>query len=271
MARMKRKVDLAGQPTRLAEEEILPLWKSYREKPTVEARNKLAEHFLSIVKFTAERLYTRLPDEVDINDLHQDGFQGLLDAIESFDLNRGVKFETYCALRVKGAILDSLRANDWVPRLVRARAHKMNEARATLELQLSRAPTDRELADHFAMSTEDYERMTRDSNATGVVSLSRKCYETDTNKDVREIDIVEDKRGDDPLRAVQRGDLKKLLIKGLSKNERLIILLYYYQEMTMKEIGATLDLSESRVSQMHSAILARLRDLLVQRHREFSA
>ncbi len=270
MARTKRKVDMAGQPVRLAEEEILPLWKNYREKPTLEARNKLAEHYLSIVKFTAERLYTRLPDEVDINDLHQDGFQGLLDAIESFDLSRGVKFETYCALRVKGAILDSLRANDWVPRLVRARVHKMNEARATLELKLSRAPTDRELADHFAMSPEDYERMIRDANATGVVSLNRKCYETDTNKDVREIDIVEDKRGDDPVRTVQRGDLKKLLIKGLSKNERLIILLYYYQEMTMKEIGATLDLSESRVSQMHSAILSRLRPMLEGRKHEFA-
>ena len=271
MARIRRKVDGIRQTRKLSDAELQPIWQQYREAPTVELRNILAESFLHIVKYTSERLHTKLPDEVDINDLHQDGFQGLLDAIDSFDTDRGVKFETYCAARVRGAILDSLRANDWVPRLVRSRAHKLSEARQTLEVELGRAPTDKELCQQMGLSPEDYQRLARDANATGVISLNRKCYETDTSKDVHEIDIVEDKRGEFSEAALQRSDLRQLITRGLSKNERLIVILYYYEEMTMKEIGATLDLSESRVSQMHSAILSRLRPLLEGRQREFAS
>ncbi len=262
-------MDVVHQFKRLPEETVRELWEQYQDEPTLEVRNQLAEHYLPIVKYTSERLHTKLPDEVDINDLYQDGFQGLLDAIESYDPGRGVKFETYCAARIRGSILDSLREKDWVPRLVRARAHKLGEARQALQVRLGRDPTDRELANHMNLNDEEYERLVRDANATGVVSLNRKCYETDTSKDVCEIDIVEDKRSEAPSRAAQQEDLRKLVTKGLSKNERLIILLYYYEEMTMKEIGATLDLSESRVSQMHSAILNRLRPLLEGRQREF--
>ncbi len=270
MARARRRVDMVQPVRTLTDDQVRDLWKSYRAKPDLKTRNQLAEHYLPIVRYTSERLYAKLPDEVDINDLYQDGFQGLLDAIESFDMERGVKFETFCAARIRGAILDSLRANDWVPRLVRARASKLNEARQALEIKLSRAPNDKELAEYMGLCTEEYERLVRDANATGVISLNRKCYETDTNKDVHEIDIIEDKRGENPLHKIQRDDLRKLITKGLSKNERLIVLLYYYEEMTMKEIGATLDLSESRVSQMHSSILARLRPLLSSRKHEFA-
>ena len=269
MARTRRRVDLVQPFKRLPDEEVRALWQQYRAKPTLEVRNKLAEHFLPLVKYTSERLHTKLPDEVDINDLYQDGFQGLLDAIESFDMDRGVKFETYCTARIRGAILDSLREKDWVPRLVRARAHKLKEARLALQVDLGREPTDREIADHLDLGHDEYDRLIRDANAVGIVSLNRKCYETDTSKDVCEIDIVQDRRGDDPTDICHREDLKKLVTKGLSKNERLIVLLYYYEEMTMKEIGATLDLSESRVSQMHSAILGRLRPLLDGRQKEF--
>jgi RNA polymerase sigma factor for flagellar operon FliA len=262
-------VDLVQPYKRLPEEELQAFWKRFWTKRTAEVRNKLAEHYLPLVKYTSERLHTKLPDEVDINDLYQDGFQGLLDALESFDPGRGVKFETYCTARIRGAILDSLREKDWVPRLVRARAHKLGGARQALQLELGRNPTDRELARHLDLGPEDYERLIRDANAAGVVSLNRKCYETDASKDVCEIDIVEDKRGEEPSLDVQRDELRRLVTKGLSKNERLIVLLYYYEEMTMKEIGATLDLSESRVSQMHSAILSRLRPLLEGRQREF--
>lgn len=269
MARIRRRVE-GVRPTRtLSDAELQPIWKQYREQPTVEIRNVIAENFLHIVKYTSERLHTKLPDEVDINDLYQDGFQGLLDAIESFDTDRGVKFETYCAARVRGAILDSLRANDWVPRLVRARAHKLAEARQALEVELGRTATEKELCRHLNLPQDEYQRLVRDANATGIISLNRKCYETDTSKDVHEIDIVEDKRGEISETALQRSDLRQLITRGLSKNERLIVILYYYEEMTMKEIGATLDLSESRVSQMHSAILARLRPMLEGRQREF--
>src|SRR5205085_7429542 len=115
----------------------------------------------------------------------------------------------------------------------------------------------------------EFDKVAKDSSAVGVVSLNRKWYETDSNKDVREIDVLEDKKGADPVREMHRKDLKELMTKGLSRAERLIIVLYYFEEMTMKEIGATLDLSESRVSQMHSSILARLRAQMADRKKEF--
>jgi len=269
MARIRKKVDLVQQFNRLPDEQVQALWKRYRQNPTLEVRNRLAEHYLPLVKYTSERLHAKLPDEVDINDLYQDGFQGLLDALDSFDPGRGVKFETYCTARIRGAILDSLREKDWVPRLVRARAHKLGDARQALQVELGREPTEKELARRLDLERDEFDRLVRDAKAAGVVSLNRKCYETDASRDVCEIDVLEDRRAKEPSLDIQREELRRLVTKGLSKNERLIILLYYYEEMTMKEIGATLDLSESRVSQMHSAILSRLRLLLEGRQREF--
>ncbi|RPI63750.1 MAG: sigma-70 family RNA polymerase sigma factor, partial [Planctomycetaceae bacterium] len=165
-------------------------------------------------------------------------------------------------------ILDELRSMDWVPRLVRSRAHKLNEAMHTLEAQLGRKPNDKELAKEMSLPMKEFHKLQRDASATGIVSLNRKWFETDSNKDVREIDVLEDKRSEDPLRVAQRKDLKELITRGLSRAERLIIILYYFEEMTMKEIGQTLDLSESRVSQMHSAILERLQGQLESRQKE---
>jgi RNA polymerase sigma factor for flagellar operon FliA len=162
-------------------------------------------------------------------------------------------------------MLDELRSMDWVPRLVRSRAHKLNEATRELEAQIGRRPDERELAKQMRMNMREFRKLRRDARAVGVVSLSRKWFETDSHKDVREIDVLEDKKSDDPLRAASRRDVKELITRGLSRAERLIIILYYFEEMTMKEIGETLDLSESRVSQMHSAVLERLRHQLDRR------
>jgi RNA polymerase sigma factor FliA len=243
-------------------------WTQYGEHRDDESRNWLLENYLYIVRYSAERLYAKLPDEVDVDDLISAGVFGLMDAVRAFDPARGVKFETYCAPRIRGAILDELRSLDWVPRLVRSRAHKLNEAVAILEAGLGRKPTDKELAKQMELSMKDFTKLRRDARAVGLVSLSRKWYETDANKDVREIDVVEDKRSDDPFRAVQRQDIKELVTRGLNRAQRLIVILYYFEEMTMKEIGETLDLSESRVSQMHSAILERLRNHLDKRQKE---
>ncbi len=231
-------------------------------------RNILMEHYLHLVRYNAERIHHKLPDEVELDDLMSSGIFGLMDAIEAFDLERGVKFETYCAPRIRGAILDELRSMDWVPRLVRSRAHKMESTTKQLEVELGRKPSSGEIADRMNIPMAEFEKIQKDANAVGVVSLSRKWFETDSNKDVREIDIVEDKRGVDPIREIQRKDLKDMMTRGLSRAERLIIILYYFEEMTMKEIGATLDLSESRVSQMHSSIIARLRAQMADRKRE---
>ena len=231
-------------------------------------RNVLMEHYLHLVRYNAERIHQKLPGEVELDDLMSSGIFGLMDAIEAFDMERGVKFETYCAPRIRGAILDELRSMDWVPRLVRSRAQKMGQVTKQLEVELGRAPNSTEIASKLDISMDEFKKIEKDSKAVGVVSLSRKYFETDSNKDVCEIDILEDKRGVDPIREMQRKDLKDLMTRGLSRAERLIIILYYFEEMTMKEIGATLDLSESRVSQMHSSIIARLRAQMADRKKE---
>jgi len=252
------------------EMDIPQVWTAYRETGNVEYRNRLVERYLPLVKYNAERIWARLPDGVELDDLISAGTFGLMDAIDAFDLGRGVKFETYCVPRIRGAMLDELRTMDWVPRLVRSKHSKMEEARKALEAQHGRPPTDVELAERLGVPIEEYEKMAMDANAVGLISLNKKWYETDSYKDVREIDILEDKKGEDPTRRLQRKDLMRMVTKGLNRNERLIIILYYYEDMTMKEIGATLDLSESRVSQMHSSIVARLQAQLSQRRPEFS-
>jgi RNA polymerase sigma factor FliA len=250
--------------------DIKEIWLAYKKTPTQPLRNVLMENYLHLVRYNAERIHVKLPDEVELDDLMSAGIFGLMDAIDAFDMERGVKFETYCAPRIRGAILDELRSMDWVPRLVRSRAHKMESATKQLEVELGRSPTNEEIARRLKIPMAEFEKIAKDASAVGVVSLSRKWFETDSNKDVREIDVLEDKKGADPVREIQRKDPKELLTKGLSRAERLIIILYYFEEMTMKEIGATLDLSESRVSQMHSSILARLKAQMQDKKKEFN-
>lgn len=247
---------------------IEDVWSEYKKTGSEEIRNFLIERYLDIVRYTAERMHMRLPSEVDVEDLMSAGLFGLMDAIDAFDLDRGVKFETYCAQRIRGAVFDELRAMDWVPRLVRSRTAKVERARKALEMELGRKPTEAEICNRLSVNKAEFQKLSKDSKPVGVVSLNRKWFETDSNKDVREIDVIRDNRQENPLSEVQRRDLKALITKGLSRAERLIIILYYYEEMTMKEIGLTLDLSESRVSQMHSSILARLKAQMQHREKD---
>jgi RNA polymerase sigma factor for flagellar operon FliA len=258
--------------TAVAPEDVEQLWTEFKHSPTnQELRNRLVELYLPLVKYNGERIWSRLPEGVELDDLISAGVFGLMDAIDAFDLTRGVKFETYCVPRIRGAMLDELRTMDWVPRLVRSKASKLNEAVKRLEAQLGRQPSEAELALDLQISVPELEKMMLDANAVNLISLNKKWYETDSYKDVREIDILEDKKGEDPTRRIQKADLMRLVTKGLNRNERLIIILYYYEELTMKEIGATLDLSESRVSQMHSSIVDRLKNQLSRRRPEFGS
>jgi RNA polymerase sigma factor for flagellar operon FliA len=251
-----------------SERPIEDLWALYTREPSEELRNFFIVKYHDIVRFTAERMHMKLPSEVDVDDLMSAGLFGLMDAIDNFDPLRGVKFETYCAQRIRGAIFDELRAMDWVPRLVRSRTAKVERIRKAMEMESGRRPTDEELCARLNVGGTEFDKLSKDSRPVGVVSLSRKCFEGDSSREVREIDVIRDQRQENPVAVIQKQDLQTLMTRGLSRAERLILILYYYEDMTMKEIGLTLDLSESRVSQMHSSILARLKAQMQHRTRD---
>ena len=255
----------------VVELDILPAWEAFKadlENPGL--RNVLLEHYLPLVKIHSERLWKRLPDGVDIDDLYSAGCFGMINAITAFDLSRGIKFEAYCVTRVRGSMLDELRHMDWLPRMVRSQASKLYEATNVLEAHLGRQPTEQELADHMQMPLRDMEKLIATSSCLNLVSLDKKKWSnSDGNKSMTEKDIVADKRFASPQKRLARNDVVRLVTKGLNRSERLIMILYYFEELTMKEIGATLDLSESRVSQLHSNILHRLKGQLDDRKSEF--
>jgi RNA polymerase sigma factor for flagellar operon FliA len=251
------------------EMELLDVWLIYKYEPTIDYRNVLMEYYLQLVRYTAERVHQKLPSEVDVDDLYSAGLFGLIQAIDAYDLERGFKFETYCTQRVRGAIYDELRAMDWVPRLVRSRSSKVDRARKSIEMETGIKATNNQIIEYMEIDSDEFEKIERDSRPVMMTSLNRKAYDTDSSKDVQEIDVIQDQRQENPITELQHRDLQLLLTKGLSRAERLIVVLYYYEEMTMKEIGMTLDLSESRVSQMHSSILARLKAQMQHRSKEF--
>ena len=245
------------------------LWCQFVEDPSNQyIRNALIERYMPLVRSRAERIWARLPDGVELDDLISAGTFGLMDAISAFDINRCVKFETFCMQRVQGAMLDELRSMDWVPRMVRSKASKVNEAFKALEFELARKPCDTEVAEYLKIPVAELPGLLAETHSVNITSLDKKWGETDGFKDIREIDVITDKKGEDPTERLSRVDLIRSFTKGLTKNERLIIILYYYEEMTMKEIGMTLDLSESRVSQMHSAIVERIKKMHQERYEE---
>lgn len=261
-----RHAEASKRPTPYDSLPINDIWEQYHKSPSEDLRNYLMERFLPLVRYNAERIHARLPDEVDIEDLMSAGLFGLMDAIDAFDLERKVKFETYCAPRIRGAILDELRSMDWVPRLVRSRTSKVEQARQSIEKASGFPATDDEVAKVLNVEGEEFDKLKRDSCAVMTRSLTQRTYNDGSGREGRELDVVKDDGSCNPVCDIQRRDLKELITKGLSRAERLIVVLYYYEGMTMKEIGATLDLSESRVSQMHSSILARLKSQM--QHRE---
>ncbi|MCB9846194.1 MAG: FliA/WhiG family RNA polymerase sigma factor [Phycisphaeraceae bacterium] len=262
---------LPPEPTPYDDRPVEELWREYADGPSESLRNYFMERYLHLVRYNAERIHARLPDEVDVEDLMSAGLFGLMDAIDAFDLERKVKFETYCAPRIRGAILDELRSMDWVPRLVRHRTSRIEQARQRIEMREGRRATDTEIAGQLGLPSEEFDKYKRDGQPVMTISITRRAFSSDSGRDVREIDVIKDEAQVNPVSEAQRRDLKELMTKGLSRAERLIVILYYYEGMTMKEIGATLDLSESRVSQMHSSILQRLKSQMQHRMRDISA
>jgi RNA polymerase sigma factor for flagellar operon FliA len=248
---------------------IEEVWHDFFRERDKQSRNFLLLYYLPLVKYTAERVGAKLPDSIELEDLISAGVFGLIKAIDAFDPERKVKFETYCVQRIRGSILDELRNTYWVPRLVRAQARKHQHVTQMLKAQFGRIPTEVEMAHELGMEIEVFRRFQRDANAIGLLSLHSTYNESDGDDDFCEMDIHEDKKSQNPLIEAQKRDLKELLTKGFTRAERLVIVLYYYEEMTMKEIGLSLDLSESRVCQMHSSIIARLKAQLDFRKKKF--
>lgn len=245
------------------------LWTEFKATGAEALRNELIEHYLPIVKFTAERLSYKLPRSVDVEDLMSAGVFGLMDAIDGFDPERGVKFKTYCTLRVKGACLDYLRKTDWVPRLVRNKATSLERAIEELEGKLGRMPSDFETAAHLGMTVAELDDMVKEATATQIVSLSNTCSDDDGGKAIQTIDTIASRQELDPSDRIQANDFMSMVHSELGNKERLIVMLYYDEEMTMREIGMILDLSESRVCQLHARIIKRLRSRLEGRRDEF--
>jgi RNA polymerase sigma factor for flagellar operon FliA len=223
-----------------------------------------------LVKYVAGRMSSGLPAHVEEADLISYGLLGLIDAIERFDLEREIKFETYAIARIKGAIVDELRAQDWVPRSVRARARDIERVHRRLEHELQRAPTDEEMSEALELTVEEFHDWLLRISQSTVVALDELWTVADASGDqVSLLDTLQDPKAGDPLKILAASELKERLaaaILALPERERLVIALYYYENLTLREIGEVLTVTESRVSQLHTQAVLRLRSRISAEH-----
>ena len=246
-------------PQMLGEAELETIWKTYKKTRDDNLRNILIEHHMPLVRMIAERVLQTLPKSIELDDLSSAGTFGLMDAINGFDLTRGIKFKTYCTTRIRGSILDELRSQDWVPRLVRLKAHKLERAMRQLEGELGRMPNQAELAQALGLTMDDLQAHQNEASAKTIFSLSEKWDDGDDDKEMEKVEILADRKCVDPLDTIQQRDALDTITRNLTKKERLIILMYYYEGLTMREIGEIMELTESRVCQIHSNVMARLK------------
>ena len=243
----------------LTDSELEVIWKTYKRTRDDNLRNTLIEHHMPLVRSIAERVLQTLPKSIDVDDLTSAGTFGLMDAINGFDLSRGIKFKTYCTTRIRGSILDELRSQDWVPRLVRLKAHRLERAMRTLETQLGRTPNHAEIAKELDITLEELQAHQAEANAKTIFSLSEKWDDGDDDKELEKVEILADRKSSNPIETIQQRDALDMITSSLTKKERLIILMYYYEGLTMREIGEIMELTESRVCQIHSNVMARLK------------
>ncbi len=242
------------------------LWRKYAKTRDPSIRNELMQIYLPVVNFIAERLLLTLPRSIDVDDLKSSGVFGLMDAIDGFDIERGIKFKTYCSTRVRGAILDELRSQDWVPRLVRLRAHQITRAQATLEARHGRAPTHYEMAAALNVDLDEYTAIMEEARAHSMHSLSDTWDDGSGDQSVEKVDIIKDRGAIDPAEVLNQEDVMRAIIRSLNRREKQIILMYYRDGLTMKQIGDVLELTESRVCQIHSNVIKKLKVHLETSH-----
>jgi RNA polymerase sigma factor for flagellar operon FliA len=231
------------------------------------SREEIVHKYLPLVKYVAGKISVNLPSHVEINDLINEGILGLIDAIGKYDDSRGVKFETYATTRISGAILDALRAMDWVPRAVRQKARELERAFAGLEGRLGRAPEDEEVAKELTLSLKEYHTLLLKVRGTSILSLEE-FLPNEKGHDVALLDTLKDS-GPDPTHQVESAEVKGALseaVESLPPQERTVISLYYFEGLTLKDIKSVLNVSESRVSQIHAQAVIRLRSKLKTLH-----
>jgi len=245
-------------------EDTQTLWRQYRANPDSKPlRDRLILTYAPLVKYVAGRLGSGLPAHVDDDDLISYGLLGLIGAIERYDPDRDVKFETYAIARIKGSIIDELRAMDWVPRSVRARARDIERAIAELERKLHRAPNDEEIAGKLGITEQELEDSLTDISRSSIAALDELWTVSSGGGDqVALIDTIEDIEAPDPQGALSQTEMKEAVgeaIARLPEREKLVVTLYYYEELTLREIGEVLGVTESRVSQLHTKAVLRLK------------
>ena len=240
-------------------------WQDYRTTGDPEIRKHLLSHYLPLVKNVAGRLAMGFPRTVELADLVNTGVIGLIEAFANFDPNRGIKFETYAVPRIRGAILDELRSLDWVPRSTRAKSRELERAVQELERRAGRKPSHRELAKYMNITLDEFASTLDDVCGATLLSLDELIYREEDNRQMPRVETLEGARDLSVLGEIEEMELRAYLnvaIANLTEQERLVIALYYYEELTLKEIGEVMQISESRVSQIHTKAVSKLRNLV---------
>ena len=230
-------------------------WKDYRTTGDPEIRKRLLSYYLPLVKNVAGRLAMGFPKTVELADLVNTGVIGLIEAFANFDPNRGIKFETYAVPRIRGAILDELRSLDWVPRSTRAKSRELDRAVQELERRTGRKPSHRELAKYMNITLDEFASTLDDVSGATLLSLDELIYREEDNRQMPRVETLEGRRDMSVLGEIEEMELRAYLgvaIANLTEQERLVVALYYYEELTLKEIGEVMQISESRVSQIHT-------------------
>jgi RNA polymerase sigma factor for flagellar operon FliA len=242
----------------------IQMWQAWRERGEVEAKKQLIEQYLPLVDYVTNRMAIGLPKNVIKDDLASNGVMGLIDAIEKFDYCRGLQFETYASWRIRGAIIDGLRQGDWVPRSVREKAKRVEEAYQHLEQQYLRSVTDAEISSYLQVSEKEFAGMLQDIAVTTVCSLEDPIREEESET---RMSLLVDDKAKNPDHKVHEFYMKESLVKGierLTEKERTVVSLFYYEELSLSEIAEVMSLSPSRISQLHSKAILRLRGALAK-------
>ena len=243
-------------------------WEAYYHGDDPEVRQDLLNHYLPLVRNVAGRMALGFPKSVELDDLISTGVIGLIEALKNFDPDRGVKFETFAVPRIRGAILDELRSLDWVPRSTRAKAREIDRSTVRLENMLGRVPTHGELAKDLKITPADLLVALEDVSGTTLLSLDELVYREEDNRQVPRVETLESPKNESILGNIERQELRAYLINSisnLSEQEKLVIALYYYEELTLREIGEVMSISESRVSQIHTKSVGKLRQMVRDR------